>query len=978
MKANTLNTGFEAIGFDKELDECLFLCESKSNTEDLHIKFHLDTAEDFEATGVFFKRELNHYYNPQIYIYDYTGKLYDENTLTLLQKKVWSSGNVPLICVFYDTEIKIIDCTTHTKEDKPVILSTISLLNRANNAYNELFAVKIKTGVFWEEEENKNKFNFKNNSSYNILISWIKELRKEYSKILKDDEVNIINKVIIQSILIKYLEERKDENGQNLFQDKYFKEYNNANSFVEVLSNNSNFIKLLEKLQKDFNGNVFEWTNTEKTILNKIDLSLLAKALNGYVDPNNRDQLVLELIRYYEFSYVPVELISRLYEEFLGEDKRNKGLYYTPSHLARLLVDESMPLKNFDQVDLSKYRVLDPACGSGIFLVFAFKRLVQWWRLQQSDFSKKPTLSELKGLLSCIYGVDKEKQATTLAAFSLCLALCDELSPLQIITQLQFNDLTETNILRTDFFIDELISTSIQNEETDFDIEEQKKNYEKLKKIKFDIVIGNPPFGRKGKLEGGNKKFWTTKVGDKTIKIPSSQIALKFLVKSLDFLQSDGLQCLIIKSSALLYNPTAINFKKLLFSYYNVERVFDFTALARNGVLWDNGAEVDTIALFTRNQLPDKFKNILHLTFRRTKAVKERLSFDIDEYDRHFVNRNDAVNNPYIWKNNLVGGGRIRTVIDKLSKLATFKSTFEKDFVFAEGEGGGKGKNLDTNSFNPSGIDENLISKDYYKSFRDINHRKFMPPNILIKENLQLPFAFNQKLIPYSNKVVGIYPKDKNIDNEQFIKITNYLSINSNSLKFYLIAATGRVLVSLNTFVNKQDVENLPYHEGKIENLLSISEINTINDVLVYYQYFLRNGENSKAVKSIPKQEILSFITNYGSEFTQTLNAVYEQKNQKFRLSQVISLYDNSYIGVVFKYDEQKSSPAFNDNLNIDNIKNIAINRISSSLSATRIIKIYEENTIIFIKPNQYRYWLSHIAYRDADKCMVDLSKAGY
>ena len=61
-----------------------------------------------------------------------------------------------------------------------------------------------------------NKFNFKKNSSYNILISWIKELRKEYSKILNDDEANIINKVIIQSILIKYLEERKDEYGQNL------------------------------------------------------------------------------------------------------------------------------------------------------------------------------------------------------------------------------------------------------------------------------------------------------------------------------------------------------------------------------------------------------------------------------------------------------------------------------------------------------------------------------------------------------------------------------------------------------------------------------------------------------------------------------------------------------------------------------------------------------------------------------------------
>ncbi|WP_287212361.1 hypothetical protein, partial [Muribaculum sp.] len=218
MSSNALYTGFKAIGFDKELDECFFLCESKNNVTDLHIKFHLDTAQDFDATGVFFKKELNNYYNPQIYIYDYTGKLYNENELTSLQKKVWSSGNIPLVCVFYDTEIKIIDCTTHIKNNKPVLLETISLLNKAKNTYDELFAVKIKTGVFWEEAENKDKFNFKNNSSYNILLTWIKELRKEYAKLLKDDEIEIINKVIIQSILINYLEERKDQNGLNLFQ----------------------------------------------------------------------------------------------------------------------------------------------------------------------------------------------------------------------------------------------------------------------------------------------------------------------------------------------------------------------------------------------------------------------------------------------------------------------------------------------------------------------------------------------------------------------------------------------------------------------------------------------------------------------------------------------------------------------------------------------------------------------------------------
>jgi hypothetical protein len=972
MKSNALNAGFKAIGFDKELDGCFFLCESKNNVVDLHIKFHLDTAQDFDATGVFFKKELDHYYNPQIYIYDYTGQLYNENILTSLQKKVWSSGNVPLVCVFYDTEIKIIDCTTHIKNDKPVLLETISLISKAKNVYDKLFAVKIKTGIFWEESENKNRFNFKNNSSYNILINWIKELRKEYTKLLKPDEVGIINKVIIQSILIKYLEERKDENGLNLFQDKYFKEYNNAYTFVEVLNSNNNFIHLLGKLQKDFNGNVFEWDDAEKNILRRIDLTLLSKALKGYADPNNREQLVLELIRYYEFSYVPVELISRLYEEFLGENKRNKGLYYTPSHLARLLVDESMPLKNYGQVDLKHYKILDPACGSGIFLVFAFKRLVQWWRLQQNDFNKKPQLSDLKSLLACIYGVDKEKQATTLAAFSLCLALCDELSPLQIITELQFDDLTDSNILYTDFFIDELVPTSQDN--VDFDI--QKKNYAKLEKLGFDLIIGNPPFRRSGDLEGINNNFWKVKIAEKQINIPSKQIALKFLSKSLSFLHPNGLQCLIVKSAALLYNPTAIEFKKILFSNYNIERIFDFTALARNGVLWDNGAEVDTIAIFTKNQLPDNFKNILHLTFRRTKSIKERLSFDIDDYDRHFVNRNDAINNQYIWKNNLVGGGRVRTVVDKLSSLDTLKTVFENDFIFIEGESGAK--SLDNDGFEVDKINKKLFPDGYCESFKNIHQEKFTPPNVLIKENITLPFSLNYEPIPYSNEVVGIYSVKSGGNRKRLSEIRNYLSNNLEYLQFYVMATSSKALVYKNTAIKKEDVENLPYCNQEIKSLLSDFDINVITDTLNFYQYFLRKGEGSDAVMPISKKNLLKCMQKYGEEFCKTLNLVYAQESQKFRLGDIVPIYGNSYLVAIFKYGKQEYEPVINNNLNTLNVGNITISKISSSLTSTRIIKIYEKDSIVFIKPNQYRYWLPSIAYRDADKCVVDLFKAGY
>ena len=130
-----------------------------------------------------------------------------------------------------------------------------------------------------------------------------------------------------------------------------------------------------------------------------------------------------------------------------------------------------MPLNN----NSTNFKILDPANGSGIFLVQAYKRLIYRWRRKNNW--EPPKLEDLKDLLTNnIYGVDKNKEAVRLTAFSLTLALCDELSSLEIWDNLQFNKLKEKNLFESDFF--ELIIK------------------EKLP-TNFDLVIGNPPFVKK-------------------------------------------------------------------------------------------------------------------------------------------------------------------------------------------------------------------------------------------------------------------------------------------------------------------------------------------------------------------------------------------------------------------------------------------------------------------------------------------------
>lgn len=957
--------GLQKLGF--EGDDLLFLVDDQNLPEPL-LKFHLETAKDLGASAVYFRLQLNGSYKPQVYLFDFTEKSLNEEDTSIadIQTNLWSSGEVPLACFFFNTEIKIVDCTKHvTKKFQPeYLVSDLNLVGKAHDLYNEQFAVKIKTGLFWEQEELKKKFKFQN-SAYDTLIKNIRSV-SEKLKTTHSDSASLINKIIVQAILIKYLEERIDTNGNKLLSEKYFKKYNNASTFNEVLRKGK-YVSLLIDLNQDFNGNVFTWTEEEQKQLQSLDLNILADFLSTDKTDISSQQTEFDFdLRYFEFKYIPVELISRLYEEFLGEDKQEKGLFYTPSHLAKLLVDECIPLKKYGGVNLKDFKILDPACGSGIFLVVAFKRLVQIWRLQNE--MKFPDIKDLKPLLKNIYGVDKEEQAIKLASFSLSLALCNELNPIKIINELRFDDLTIENLIWSDFF-----------------------QCDSIKGKKFDLVIGNPPFVRGAISNYSNK--WALE--NKSVTIPQGQIALKFLSEAFSYLKIEGLSCLIIKSSGLLYNSTSNDYKKALFSNYNVVQIFDFTALARNKSLWDNGADVASAAVFVRNEKPDFSKNLLHLTFRRTIATKERIFFEIDDYDFHFVNRQTAINNEFVWKNNLLGGGRIRTLVEKVQTLPKLKDVLDENNCIS-GEGyivGTKGKlapdyiykyhTLPTKGISDKGICYDLlepISKQ--TKFEKVPEEQLLiAPNIILWENIgknKLPVFFNETSFSFKDKIISIANKD----NEPAIlrDIVNSINLNDDFYRFYIYVTSSQLLVNLNTAILKKDYMSLRFLLKEGENYFTEIDKNIIHDVISYYQDFMRHGEGAKAIFPIKgEKNIKSIIGTYGIEFSRALNTVYGENNGRgFRLSDVVEL-NNSLIATVFKFDIENTKPIFHKDLSKLNIENLTDNVISEQLSIKRIIKLYpQKDTIVFIKPNQYRYWLSLTAYRDADKCFSDFSNAGF
>jgi len=573
------------IDFDNN-DSLLFVNQKDDkDTREARRKILYLAQDDYHADAVFFQIKENYKYVPQIFVFDNTDyNKFNSVALSEIHKRLWSSEIVPLYFVLEKTEIKIYNTKQKisiNKEEKEEITPT-DILNFSQKTRTEFQRKKnnysaflFQNGSFWETDYYTEKYlkeAITKESPFEILIKNLHELKEDLTN--RGASIEIANKIVIFSILIKYLEEKKDENKNSVFTVKgnIFEEKWNVNNFSELIKAGG-FLKVLNYLSEKFNGKIFELTIEEKQQIENLSQKIL-NHLSDFVSANYKTKnKQLYLWRLYSFRYLPVELISRIYEEFIPD---TDGVVYTPPFLVDLLIDECMPLDDYKKFSNDKYKVIDPACGSGIFCVSAYQRLIDWHIINKYEKNKKwnkdlgiETLKEI--LVENIFGVDKEPEAVNIAVFSLILALLEKLTPIQLWEDLdfgdkrkntnkKFNNLKQNNIIHDNFF-----------------------NYLQTADSDFELIIGNPPFNPDGMSNSEYYGYLKDKYKLKTsYTIPTSNLALIFLDKSIEVLKEDGLQCLVLPSSAILYNDGAMEYRNHFFENYTVPQIIDFTHLKRN------------------------------------------------------------------------------------------------------------------------------------------------------------------------------------------------------------------------------------------------------------------------------------------------------------------------------------------------------------------------------------------------------------
>lgn len=258
----------------------------------------------------------------------------------------------------------------------------------------------------------------------------------------------------------------------------------------------------------------------------------------------------------YDFSYIPVELLSGLYESFLKPEQQAKeGAYYTPRNLAMLAVDQAL----MASPDPLGETIFDGACGSGILLTTAYRRLIalsEAKRGQPLGFAERGEL-----LVRSIFGADINFMACRVTAFSLYLSLLEGLDPADILDAQERDgtklpSLSDTNLaygkVRGDFF----------------------RSSHVFHGRRFSLIISNPPWAEPEGEDRTSADDWAERAN---VPFARRQIAGAYALRALEFLLEGGRACLILPIGQFLgASASSANFVAHTLRTYRPLRLINF------------------------------------------------------------------------------------------------------------------------------------------------------------------------------------------------------------------------------------------------------------------------------------------------------------------------------------------------------------------------------------------------------------------
>ncbi len=592
-----------------------------------------------------------------------------------IHRLVWNQDYVPFVLVESPQAIRLYSGFQYDRKDgkNSGLLDTLEDFNASSKA---LRAESIDDGTVWR------KYGTRLRTDQRVdwqLLSYLKKLS------IKLQNTGMARRTahafIGRFVYLQYLK------GRGFLSVRKLRAWGlEAREIFSRDGEKAKFAELNDKLNNatdGLNGAIFPFDLNEVT---EEQYQLTAAAFYGD-DPNSGQ---LALFEPFDFSYIPIETLSIIYEQFLHETDPEKktptgkdlGAYYTPLPLVNFLIAELEAVHPLS----SSTKVLDPSCGSGAFLVQTYRRLIE--QACRNNMGVPPPASKLREILERqIFGIDRDNDACRLAEMSLLITLLDYVDPPDLEGRsrgFKLPKLQNQNIFQADLF------------EPNSTWEQERARRRVLGH--FDWVLGNPPWKELKYPPKDPQDIhalrWIQR--KETPPVSGNQLAEAFVWKSGELLGDDGVSGMVLPAMTL-FKMEGERFRQRLFKTKEVRSIMNFANLRY--ILFGGRAKIPTITLCYGNRDEDEDQSAVIQSYapflveqetshRAPHKKRDIWNITVDAAEVREIRPAEAeAGEALTWKLAMWGSARDGRLLKRIGKQHRALSDFLKDHCLSMAQG---------------------------------------------------------------------------------------------------------------------------------------------------------------------------------------------------------------------------------------------------------------------------------------------------
>ena len=578
-----------------------------------------------------------------------------------IRMQVWNHGRVPTLWIITPDSVRIYDSFARPQaEDQSDssnhLLDELIQIGSRLQGVDDFHKSKFDTGEFWESGKGQDIRPEQRVDS--VLLRDLLDTREALK--FKDLDADVAQALLGRAIFVKYLEDRR------ILKPLHFQAHGKGRNFSDVLNDIAATYNFFDWLKSTFDGDLFPVRQEERDTVLEVHLEILRQFLSGH----DMSSYPTPQARFWPYSFeaIPIELISSIYEIFAHASDQDAAkmtsVHYTRFNLVELVL--GLAMRGVPHTA----KVLDPACGSGVFLVEAFRRLA---RLNGKHHGRALTREELHELLvSQIFGMDIDRQAVYVAAFSLYLALL-ELDP----DPQPPDALRLPRLLASDDSNDEGRNLYIQDF---FNPESQFNRRPPFSDQGFDLIVGNPPWtalkvNPPGDSDIAPPRQWGIEYCQRH-DVPDNKPDQAFAWRAREFCGPEAKVAFVIGSRLFFQRSSkAERWRERFLEANQLLHVVNLTDLRREHLLFGRGSSTSqpaSVITFCPRP-PDSHTTVLHVAPKWYPGIRQRDELVINSVDIQRVPQALFQEYRFLWKTALRGTPRDFRFLQRLRSFPTLE-----------------------------------------------------------------------------------------------------------------------------------------------------------------------------------------------------------------------------------------------------------------------------------------------------------------